>query len=169
MKRICAWCKRGLGTISSELHAEDIITHGICDECQKKLLGPQKVAWLEFLDSLNMPVVVIDATVHVATANKSARILLQKDLPEIEGILGGVVFECAYSLLPEGCGNTVHCSGCTIRNTVMDTFKTGSSHLKVQVSLTHGTPDNNQEIFFLISTEKVMDAVLLRIDTAGND
>jgi hypothetical protein len=72
-----------------------------------------------------------------------------------------------YSALPEGCGKTVHCSGCAIRNTVMDTFQSGKSHLAVEAPLVYGTPDNRHEISFLISTEKVKDVVLLRIDTVG--
>ena len=92
---------------------------------------------------------------------------LQKELPHIEGFKGGDVFECAYAKLPEGCGETNHCDGCSIRKTVMDTFQTGKSHLKTPAYLFHGIPDNNDEIRFLISTEKVKDVVLLRIDEVG--
>ena len=74
------------------------------------------------------------------------------------------MFECAYATLPGGCGNTIHCDGCTIRNTVMDTFQTGKSHLKKPAYRIHGIPDKNQEIHYLISTVKVKDVVLLRID-----
>lgn len=167
MKKICAWCNRKLDAISEEDQPEDIITHGICSSCQEKILGPNKVEWLDFLDSLDVPVVVLDATGMVETANVAARELLQKDLPAIAGLEGGVVFDCMYSALPEGCGKTVHCSGCTIRNTVMDTFQSGKSHLAVEAPLTYGTSGASREISFLISTEKVKDVVLLRIDTVG--
>jgi transcriptional regulator with PAS, ATPase and Fis domain len=168
MKSVCAWCQKVLGTRPSEIHPDDIITHGICVECHEKLLGPQKIDWAEFLDSLEIPIVVIDATGKATGANRQARKLLHKELPEIVGFQGGDVFECAYAKLPQGCGNTIHCSGCTIRNTVMDTFESGKSHLEVPAPLIQGTPDKNQELQFLVSTEKVGDVVLLRIDEAGN-
>ncbi len=167
MKRICAWCKIELGTMYLEDNSDDI-THGICAKCKEKILGPQRVELMTFLDSLNVPIVVVDAVVNAETANKAARKILQKELPEIAGFPGGAVFECAYSKLPEGCGKTIHCSGCAIRNTVMDTFQTGNSHLEIQAPLTQGTPDKNQEVNLLISTEKVSDVVLLRIDKVGN-
>lgn len=126
--------------------------------------GPHKVRLMDFIDGLNAAVVVVDATGSVSSANKQARELLRKDLPEIEGFKGGDVFECAYANLPEGCGNTVHCDGCTIRNTVMDTFQTGKSHLKIPAYLIHGIPGNSQEIQYVISTEKVKDVVLVSID-----
>jgi hypothetical protein len=151
-----------------EGHSGDIITHGICSKCKDKILGPQKVELMPFLDSLNMPLVVVDAMGNAETANKAARMILQKELPEIVGFAGGVIFECAYSTLPEGCGKTTHCSGCTIRNTVMDTFQSGNSHLDIKVLLNQGTPEKNEEVIYVISTEKVGDVVLLKIGTADN-
>lgn len=164
MKKICAWCDSELDAIHEKDQPEDAVTHGICVPCQEKILGPNKVEWLEFLDSLDVPVVVLDATGIVETANIAAREILQKELPAIAGLDGGVVFDCIYSALPEGCGKTVHCSGCTIRNTVMDTFQSGKSHLAVEAPLVYGTLENKHEVSFLISTEKVKDVVLLRID-----
>lgn len=119
----------------------------------------------EFLDGLVAPVVVIDSLGNVNTANQKARALLQKELSDIEGFQGGNVFECAFAKLPEGCGKTIHCDGCTIRNTVMDTLHTGISHLKIPAGLSHGTTDNCAQMQLLISTEKINDVVMLRIDS----
>jgi hypothetical protein len=78
--------------------------------------------------------------------------------------MGGDVFECAYARLPGGCGRTAHCSGCTIRQTVMDTVRTGQGHLRAPAYLNRATPDGVQRIPLTISTERVGDFVLLRID-----
>jgi len=153
-----------MGTVSVEFYFENAITHGICSECIDTFFGPHKVRLLDFIDGLNAAVVVVDATGSVISANKQAQSLLQKELPDIEGCKGGDVFECAYATLPGGCGNTVHCDGCTIRITVMDTFQTEMSHMNKPAFLIRGIPDKNQEIQYLISTEKVKDVVLLRID-----
>jgi len=168
MKRVCAWCKKDLGTIKTEMYSESLITHGICEECKNAFFDPLKTTLMDFLDGLNVPVIVVDATVSINSANRQARELLHKELPRIVGFKGGDVFECAYAALPEGCGKTIHCVGCAIRNTVVDTFRTGTSHLEIPAYLNH-TIDNGPEIRFLISTEKVNDVVLLRIDKVGSN
>jgi hypothetical protein len=117
-----------------------------------------------FLEKLAAPVVAVDDTGGVRTANRQARMLLQKELSDIEGYKGGDVFECAYAKLPEGCGQTIHCSGCTIRRTVMDTMQSGKSHLKTPACLNRGIPDAHGKIDLLITTEKVGEMVFLRID-----
>lgn len=75
------------------------------------------------------------------------------------------MFECVYSKLPEGCGKTIHCDGCTIRNTVMHTMQSSKSHLKIPARLLLGTTESVHEVQLLISTEKVKDVVLMRIDS----
>ena len=112
---------------------------------------------------------VVDETGSVVTVNKQALVLIQKSLSDIEDFKGGDVFECAYSKLPGGCGETIHCDGCTIRNTVMDTFQSGRSHLKTPAYLYTGSPDDYTKVDFLISTERVKEFVLLRIDKVGNN
>ncbi len=142
---------------------EHAVTHGICSHCLSVILEPQQFHLTDFLDHLDATVIAVSPKATVICANKRARDMLHKDSSEIEGCLGGDVFECAYAKLPGGCGNTIHCDGCTIRNTVIDTFTSGHCHFKTPAYLIQGRPDNNQKIEFLISTEKVMDVVLLEI------
>jgi transcriptional regulator of aromatic amino acid metabolism len=158
-----------MGVTATESNSGDTITHGICPECAIEIFGPltQRVTLMEFLDSLAAPVVVADATGKVNYANKQAQALLHKEASDIEGTNAGDVFECAFAKLPEGCGKTTHCDGCTIRNTVMITFQSGMGHVKLPAQLNQGTQDNYQEAQLVISTEKVNDVVLLRIDRMG--
>ncbi len=158
-----------MGTVPSENQLKNVITHGICTECARKFFSELGTKLGTYLDSLTAPVLVVDETGTVVTANRNARALFQKELPDIEHSKGGDVFERAYAKLPEGCGNTIHCSGCTIRRTVMDTFESGQSHLKKPAYLNSGTPEDCREIDLLISTEKVRDVVLLRIDKVGGN
>jgi len=164
MKRICAWCNKELGNTAADGYPEGAITHGICESCRENVFFQMGVDLQVYLDSLRVPIVVVDSTGIVVTGNAQAQALLQKDLPEIAGYRGGVVFECAYARLPEGCGNTVHCSGCTIRMRVMESHTTGKSFLKVRATLNRATAEEPQRMNLLISTEKVASVVLLRID-----
>ena len=167
MKRVCGWCKADIGTVGSVQCSSDAITHGICNDCMSKLLMPLSVSLRDFLESIDAPVLVVNEAGELYSANKTALLLLQKELTDIEGCSGGDVFECAFASLPEGCGKTIHCNGCTIRNTVMNTLQSGTSHLKTPAYLFRGNPESPQDIPFLISTEKVGDFVLLRVDSVG--
>jgi hypothetical protein len=164
MKRVCAWCKKELGMVDSQADCENVITHSICGSCRDNVLFQMGVELREFLDSLKLPIVVVNQEGTIVTGNGQARKLLRKRLPEIEGYQGGEVFECAYARLPEGCGNTMHCSGCTIRRTVMETHETGRNLLKVPATLNQNNPHDPKKIRLLVSTERLADLVLLRID-----
>jgi hypothetical protein len=164
MKKVCAWCRKELGRVDSQAVSENVITHGICDNCRDNVLFQMGVELEVFLDRLNLPIVVVNRGGTIVTGNDQARMLLRKGLSEIEGYKGGEVFECAYARLPEGCGKTMHCSGCTIRKTVMETFGTGTSFLRVPATLNRNTLEEPEKIKLLISTERHADLVLLRID-----
>ena len=164
MTKICAWCSKSMGGSRSETSSDPIISHGICEKCANELFITLGDDLKEFLDSLNEPVVVVDSDVCVKTANNQAQSFLNKKLLKIVGYKGGNVFECANATLPGGCGKTIHCSGCTIRRTITDTFQSGKSHLKVPAFLHRGIPEESLVVSMLISTEKVENVVLLRID-----
>jgi PAS domain-containing protein len=164
MRRICAWCRKELQGVDSQAGTENVITHGICKNCRDNILFQLGIELESFLNSLEVPIVLVNREGTVVTVNNRAKTMLCKDLPEIEGYKGGEVFECAYARLPEGCGNTTHCSGCTIRRTVMQTYATGRSFLRVPATLNQNTPEDPQKMNLLISTERIAELVLLRID-----
>jgi PAS domain-containing protein len=170
MERICAWCGKDLGKIKTEPDIEYLISHGICDECAFHLLSEVGLPLREYLDHLDAPVLVVDEDGNVKTANQQAQALLKKDLPAIEDYPGGQVFECSHAQLPEGCGRTIHCSGCTIRRTVLDTLNTGNPAHQVPATVACRGTGGLDRAHYLISTEKFGDVVLLRIDrVAGAD
>ena len=167
MRKICAWCGTNLEAVRSDAPSDPIITHGICSRCSSRFFREFGENLKAFLDSLAAPVLVVDSTVRVKTANRQAQLLLKKDLPSIVGYTGGDVFECEFAKRAGGCGHSLHCSGCAIRNTIKSTFETGKSHLNVSACLNSATPIENQKIDMLISTQKVGEIVLLRIDRVG--
>jgi len=169
MRRICAWCRKELQEVDSQAGTENVITHGICRNCRDNILFQLGVELEAYLDSLQVPIVLVNREGIVVSANNQAKTMLCKDLSEIKGYKGGEVFECAYARLPEGCGNTTHCSGCTIRRTVMETHGTGKSFLRVPATLNQNSPEDPKETDLLISTERIAELVLLRIDKIGSE
>jgi len=167
MRQVCAWCGKEMGTRLEDDESRKTITHGICDSCAYHIIAQAGMPLQEFLDGLQTPVLVVNGDGIVETANVQACGMLQRDQSQIAGQKGGNVFECAYAQLPQGCGNTIHCTGCTIRRTVMHSHETGQSHTRVPAVLNWEHADETRQIPFLISTEKVQDVVLLRIDRVG--
>lgn len=164
MKKICAWCKKELENVQIDVNEEHPVTHGICPRCAQRLLFGRAKPLHEFLDSLGVSILLIESEPKVLTANKHARNLLGKELPEIEGHKGGDVIQCVYASTPSGCGNDVHCKSCTIRRTVLETFATGRSFVKVRTYPDIQLVEEVKTMSLTITTEKAGDVVLLRID-----
>jgi PAS domain-containing protein len=165
MKVICAWCKKEMGdTPDQDGDSNFEITHGICRSCKDYFFGDQARTLDKFLNQLAAPVLMVNPQGEVVLANDQALQFLGKDLHTVSGFKGGDVMECVYAKLPEGCGNTKHCVACTIRQSVMETFETGKSLRQVPAFLNRLDRRSVHKIKFLISTERVDDIVLLRID-----
>ncbi|MHA1744412.1 MAG: hypothetical protein ACTSWW_00340, partial [Promethearchaeota archaeon] len=126
MKIVCAWCGKEMESVTTEYHDNKQISHGICDDCRFKLeydsLGLEK-----FICTLKKPILVVDGEVRVQAGNSRSMELLQTCNEEMENQLAGDVIQCVYSDLPGGCGKTIHCTGCTIRNSAEKTYETGQS------------------------------------------
>jgi len=119
---------------------------------------------IEYLDGLGAPVAVVDRDGVVRAASRQLCDLVKQDLSSVRHRKGGDVFECAYAGLPEGCGQTIHCSACAIRRAVTETLSSGVSRERVPASLQQGDPERPRRVELLVSTERVGSHVLLRID-----
>ena len=167
MEYECAWCrKKYIVEDSAEYMARYAgITHGICKDCESNIWFQLGASVQEYIDNLKAPICIVDSDVNVLAVNKSLHEVLGKEIIQNYKYKGGDVFECAYARLPEGCGNTIHCSGCTIRRTVTETFNTGKSLINIPAALRKGTTEQDMApISMIISTERVGHVIYLRID-----
>jgi len=165
VQEVCTWC--GL-QLSEPMVRDTAVTHGICATCARKLLNDLTEPLPEFLDKLDAPVALVDGDGVVLTANGRARSLLGKDQPQLAGRRTGEVMECVNSFELEGCGHTVHCNGCAIRYAVETTYLSGAACSDVLAFLDQRTPQGTARSWYSISTEKVADKVLLRIEPRGD-
>ncbi|TAL16164.1 hypothetical protein EPN96_09940 [bacterium] len=159
MKQVCAWCCKTIE--EGDSGAE--ITHGICQECFGYFSRDECETLQGFLDRLEAPVLLVDGNVSILGANRSALKFLKKEPPEIKGSLAGDVIECAYARHPEGCGKTLHCSGCVIRNTVTATNGDGRGRWRVEGYQELQGAAEAASIY--VSTEKIGDVIFLKVET----
>lgn len=168
MKKVCAWCLKELGKISDSRYQDNVITSGICNECAEHFVANKPGRKIkEFLDSIELPIFVVNSKFQVQTANKSALNMLKKDIEQVGGYFGGDAMECAYARLPGGCGKTEHCNACTIRKTVAESHATGKRIVKRTALEDIKTSNGVMKMRYIITTEKIKDVVLLRIDEAN--
>lgn len=165
-RQICGYCNAKLGPAQDLSSTDQRISHGICRNCLEQILAGSGETLDEFLDSLPQPIFIVSEDFRIVTANAPARETVGKDMAQITGHLGGEVFGCSYENIPGGCGESIHCQSCAIRGLVRRTFETGEPSVRVPACQDLDTVAGPRRIRFLISTEHVGNAVLLRIDDA---
>lgn len=167
MTLVCAWCGVTLERPGySEAALENETSHGICRPCSEAFASQERgVPLQQHLDRIPIPILLIEDRPGVITVNSHARDFLGKTFPDVETPpLIGKVFDCVRSRSAEGCGRTIHCSGCAIRRTVTTTFDTGEPQFSVPATLSIKSPDQISEAMLAITTVKMGGLVLLRID-----
>ena len=163
----CGWCQ---ATIREGVEPTLPVSHGICPACLARLKGEMSGEEVTtFLDELPVPVLTVDDSGRIRSANVAAERMLGKPRVELESLLGGEVMQCAFAALPGGCGQTEHCVACIVRRTVMATHETREPQDHVPAFLMHpdgqgGTVRRN----YVVSTWYVDGRVLLRLDAAGD-
>jgi PAS domain-containing protein len=164
MKRVCTRCGNEMGAVSHGKETAAVVTRNLCETCSSPSDGPTRISLLEFLDTLAAPVILFDSERRAVAANRRAGEYLGKAPETVAGFKGGDVFNCRYARLPEGCGNTTHCSGCTLRRLILDTLLLEKEYRNVPVYVGRSENSEPREPDFLVSTEKKFSLVLLRID-----
>lgn len=126
MKVICSFCRKTIREAGAGATALDV-SHGMCPPCGEyfeRLWGGMPLG--EYLDQLPKPVLVVNGDGRLVAANQRLAALAGRERAELRGLLGGEAMACVHSRLPEGCGKTVHCRDCTIRNTVTRVSTSGA-------------------------------------------
>jgi len=163
--RVCAWCGKSMGRLPASSRYRHPVTHGMCGACSHVLSAFRDLPLQQLIDRLDEPVLVVDdATGLVVTANQEAAAAFGKTVEDVAGQKGGAVMECVHTLEPGGCGRTEHCNGCTIRRLVTRAEEEGCGEFRAPAFQYCVTPAGIRKQHFLISTEKLEDLVLLRLE-----
>jgi len=165
MKLICAWCGNTIDRTGYGQTLDPETSHGMCAACSEALGQQERGVSLErHLDSIPVPILLVDGNIDVVMMNAKASEVLSEKLTATAKPCLGQVFDCIHSRLPEGCGRTIHCSGCTIRRSVAATFDTGQPQIRVPATISIESPDQLSQAVISITTVKREAVVLLRIE-----
>ena len=104
------------------------------------VLAIKKVNDAVFESAPNL-ILIIGNDFRIEKINKAGSELIGRDPASVLGMLGGDIFSCVNSVRGNGCGNTPECSRCTIRNIVLNTFKTGKDHHHIEGNMDILLPD----------------------------
>lgn len=167
IRYICFECQTELRPPDQLENPEELISHGLCRKCLEISMSRFGRSLTNYLQSFSEPVLVVDQDGRIITVNDSGQEVLSKNITKIEGYLGGQVFGCLHSREPGGCGETLHCLSCVVRNTVEETYKTGIAHHRIPACQDLDTVSGPRTTRFIISTEKIEKAVLLILEEIG--
>ncbi len=160
MKIICSYCLIEIG--EKEPLSNDAVSHGMCKSCYANFREQIRGVPLgKYLDRFEAPVLIVNQDRRMVAANKMATVMTGKPEKDLVGLLGGEVMECARARLPEGCGHTVHCVACGIRNAVTATMETGEPQVRVPVQLVQ----ENRKLQMVLSTEKIGTLICIIVES----
>lgn len=160
---VCAWCTKTLDPGDPSR-----LSHGMCEECKtffSSRAEPTRLA--DFIGQFDFPVLVLDPSGVAVEANERAQEFVHKSAFEILGQLKGDILECAHARLPQGCGRTIHCEACTIRSSVLETYRSGRPLADVDAYQDLETPEGTRRVPLKISTVRRGDCVLMKIVPAS--
>jgi hypothetical protein len=157
MRVVCCYCRKHIRTKSSAVEG---VSHGVCDACLPLMVRELGQPMQDYLDELKAPVLVVQDNARVIAANAAARKMLTREQLEICGELAGDAIGCMHAREPGGCGQTVHCKSCAIRQCVTHTMDTGEPCRKTAFA-DIGLVSGDRRVCFLIETEKMNSFVRL--------
>jgi len=159
--QVCKLCGKDVPQVCQATTGD--ITGEICPPCCQQLsAGADNSAWLE---AITAPVLLMQGKPRqVITANRRALALFGKELPEVAGHRGGQVFDCQHSFTEAGCGLDVNCADCKIKGAIVATFTTDTGHRAVSTTLPIHKNGGTKPYRVQVSTQKIGDLALVRIE-----
>lgn len=156
MNVLCSWCYNIF-----ESPGFDDGQESICPGCRNWHQGASEHTIKGILEKLPVPVISLAADNTIISANTKASDVFNLTFEQSSEKKAGEHFNCENSRLPGGCGKTIKCMNCSIRNIILTTYLDGMP--RENVSVTIDTVDN-KKIRFTFSAVRVKGNVWIRFD-----
>ncbi len=150
----CVRCERAL---AGDDHIGRLV--GVCPRCLRQVLSPRDHSVSEYLDTIRIPAALVSENLQVLFANTDFRTLRPDADPETLRV--GEMLSCMYTATLGRCGETVTCLLCAMKQSINHTSSTGNGVRARPMSYPHR---KDVRKVYLISTEKVGDAVLVVLE-----
>lgn len=135
MRIVCSYCRKVTGADLPRIEALEVTDQlNMCRECEEHFTRQWTgLSLAEYLDGFDVPTYVVHIGAgRIVAANAKFAELIGADSRDLYGLIGGEAMECLHSRKPGGCGKTVHCETCTIRQAVEHTAATGQPCIDVE-------------------------------------
>ena len=103
----------------------------------------------------HLPIIMllVDEDRRVVRANRVACNTAQRQPDESVGLRGGEMLRCVHAQNdPAGCGFGAVCQDCVVRNTILDTFRTGAAHQRVEACVSLYQEEAAVDLCVLVSS-----------------
>ena len=117
--------------------------------------------------SRTVPAFLVDADHTIGMVNRQALDLLHRPADQVLGERTGTVLECQNAYLAGGCGLTMRCAGCTLRQCIAHTHLTGEPRFNIRATLTLARGAGVKDVRVTFSTARIRDRILLEIGSLG--
>ena len=159
--RQCAWCGRDPG--DAALQTGRRVRSGICASCLAGVAAGTRVPVTELVASRAGLAFLVDADHTIGMVNRRALDLLGKRADQVLGERTGTALECENAYLAGGCGLTIRCSGCTLRQSIAHTYLTGQPRFNIRGTVTVARGAGVEDVRMTFSTARIEDRILLEI------
>jgi transcriptional regulator of aromatic amino acid metabolism len=143
----------------------DMVSHGICPDCLRGLTGVStEIDLRDFLDKLDIPVLITDGSLAVQQGNRMAEIVFQRSSSYLKRSTVGGLIECYNAQGAGECGRSEQCTGCILRRTIKATHNDGQPRYGTYSDKEVMTPTGVVRKRLLFSTSRVGEVVMLAIE-----
>jgi len=136
----------------------------MCRECSSAFLQQRDIGLNELLDRFHFPVLAVDGDAVVLGANHEATVTLGKPVEALVQQRGGVAIECKNAATLKGCGRSLQCTGCLLRNTITATFMDGQPRYSVFSDHSVGSAATAHDVRIRFSTIKLESMVVVTVE-----
>ncbi|MBW1868034.1 MAG: response regulator [Deltaproteobacteria bacterium] len=118
----------------------------------EKALKESEAELFAIYNDAPITMILVDEDRRVLKANQLALDFTERQYDEIVGLRGGEALRCIHATDPAGCGFGVNCEKCIVRNTVLDSLKTGNAHHNIEAPVQLSLSDGVVDLYFMLST-----------------